>query len=311
MTRFLRIGLLVIGPGLAGCGAASVPPATSPPDPASAPYSASITWVQRSAEYEAVVLQTYRHAQAELERVSGGRPAGAWAVILDADETVISNLVYQQELERAGQTHTSALFGAWARRREAVPLPGAKAFLDRVRALGGRIAIVTNRLASECDDTRAVFDRYELAYDVMLCRADGTPSDKNPRFGAVASGAWPGASGPLEILAWVGDNILDFPGLHRLSASKARAPTARSARASSCCRIRCTAAGSSSNRGNCRSAVRLRRLSVRSHDRRLSPKPPSEPRRADARLGRTEVSGELISARSSAPVPNLGVSRRP
>jgi acid phosphatase len=222
VMRCLRLGLLVVGPALAGCMAASVPPATSPPSapaaasPASAPapvYSASVTWVQRSAEYQAIVAQTYRQAQTAVESASRGKPSGSWAVILDADETVISNLAYQQALERAGETHTAARFGAWARRREAVPLPGAQAFLDRVRRLGGRIAIVTNRLGSECDDTRAVFDRHQLAYDVMLCRADGTPSDKNPRFATVASGTWPGASGPLEILAWVGDNILDFPGL--------------------------------------------------------------------------------------------------
>jgi 5'-nucleotidase (lipoprotein e(P4) family) len=192
-----------------------VPPAASLPRvPA---YSASIRWVEQSAEYQALVRQTYWLAQAAIESASRGKPVRSWAVILDADETVISNLVYQQELERAGQTHTAALWNAWVRRREAVPLPGAKAFLDRVRALGGRVAIVTNRLGSECDDTRAVFDRHQLTYDVMLCRADGTPSDKSPRFAAVAAGTWPGASGPVEVLAWVGDNILDFPGLTQAS----------------------------------------------------------------------------------------------
>ena len=97
--------------------------------------------------------------------------------------------------------------------KAATPLPGAKAFLDAVHGLGGRIVIVTNRLASECDDTRAVFAAHALVYDAMLCRAEGTPSDKNPRFAAVASGTWPGASGPLEVVAWIGDNILDFPNL--------------------------------------------------------------------------------------------------
>ena len=45
-------------------------------------------------------------------------------------------------------------------RREATPLPGAAAFLARVRELGGRIAIVTNRLESECADTEAVFQTH-------------------------------------------------------------------------------------------------------------------------------------------------------
>jgi predicted secreted acid phosphatase len=47
----------------------------------------------------------------------------------------------------------------------------------------------------------------------MLCRPDGTPSDKNPRFQAVAAGRSSASASPLEIVAFVGDNILDFPSL--------------------------------------------------------------------------------------------------
>jgi predicted secreted acid phosphatase len=101
------------------------------------------------------------------------------------------------------------------RRREATPLPGAAAFLARVRALGGRIAIVTNRLESECADTVALFKTHGLAFDVILCRPDKGPSDKNPRFEAVAAGKTPAGNTPLEVVAFVGDNILDFPGLNQ------------------------------------------------------------------------------------------------
>jgi predicted secreted acid phosphatase len=66
-----------------------------------------------------------------------------------------------------------------------------------VRALGGRIAIVTNRLQSECADTAAVFERHQLAHDALLCRPDAGPSDKNPRFEAVASGRTPASSTPV------------------------------------------------------------------------------------------------------------------
>ena len=38
------------------------------------------------------------------------------------------------------------------------------------------------------------------------------PSDKNPRFEAVARGTTPAGLPPLEVVAFVGDNILDFPG---------------------------------------------------------------------------------------------------
>jgi predicted secreted acid phosphatase len=72
---------------------------------------------------------------------------------------------------------------------------------------------VTNRLQSECDDTAAVFHGGGLVFDAMLCRPDGGPSDKNPRFAAVASGQTPAGPAPIEVAVFVGDNIQDFPSL--------------------------------------------------------------------------------------------------
>ena len=134
-------------------------------------------------------------------------------MVLDADETIISNFLYQLERARLGLGYSAESWNAWVKRREATPLPGAARFLSRVRELGGRIAIVTNRLGSECADTEAVFRAHALVYDAMLCRPDGTPSDKNPRFASVASGQALGLSTPVEVVAFVGDNILDFPQL--------------------------------------------------------------------------------------------------
>jgi 5'-nucleotidase (lipoprotein e(P4) family) len=160
-----------------------------------------------------VFVQTYRLAERHVEQEAAGRQAGSWAVVLDADETILDNAQYQLERFRAGLGFTQESWTAWVRRREATPLPGAARFLSRVRELGGRIAVVTNRLQSECEDTIAVFRQHQLAFDAMLCRPDGTPSDKNPRFRAVAAGLKETGGRPLEILAFVGDNILDFPSL--------------------------------------------------------------------------------------------------
>jgi 5'-nucleotidase (lipoprotein e(P4) family) len=172
-----------------------------------------VSWVRDAAEFHAVVLQTYRAATGRVEEQAAARTAGSWAVILDADETVINNLQYQIERGRLGLGFTPESWNAWVKRREATPLPGAARFLARVRELGGRIAIVTNRLGSECDDTEAVFRAHALMYDVMLCRPDGTPSDKNPRFAAVERGQAFGLAAPLDVVVVIGDNIHDFPGL--------------------------------------------------------------------------------------------------
>ena len=158
-----------------------------------------------------MVIQTYRMATMRVDGQVTGRAPGTWAVILDADETVLSNLQYQIERRQSG--YSAETWAAWVRRREATPMPGVRAFLAHVHDRGGRIAVVTNRLQSECVDTEAVFRANALIYDAMLCRADGGPSDKNPRFAAVAAGQTPAGSMPLDIVAFIGDNILDFPSL--------------------------------------------------------------------------------------------------
>jgi 5'-nucleotidase (lipoprotein e(P4) family) len=196
-------------PGATAQAPTGPPPSAPAPPAATAGERLEIRWVERSAEYEALVRQVYRTATAHVERAAAGRAAGTWGVVLDADETVISNLPYQQAL--AGRPYDEAAWTAWVRRREATALPGAAAFLDRVRALGGRIAIVTNRREPVCDDTKAVFDARGLAYDLMLCRTGA--GDKNPRFEAVQSGLLPSTLPPLAIVAFVGDNIGDFPAL--------------------------------------------------------------------------------------------------
>jgi 5'-nucleotidase (lipoprotein e(P4) family) len=209
---------LLLAIALSAACRATAPSATpSPPGvPSDAPVavrpSPAVRWVRDSAEHRALFLQVFRAAAAHVEGEAVRREPGTWAVVTDADETVLDNSQYQLERERQGRGFTRESWRAWIERREAIPLPGAAAFLARVRALGGRVAVVTNRRASECPDTEAVFREHGLAYDVMLCRDEDGPGDKGPRFDAVTRGTTPAGLPPLEIVAVLGDNVRDFPG---------------------------------------------------------------------------------------------------
>jgi len=174
-----------------------------------APPPRSLRWVQRSAEYRALFLQTYRAATEHVERAAEQRAAGTWGIVTDADETALSNVQYEVELMRTGEetASTDPRFDEWVARRAATPLPGAAEFLRRVRALGGRIAIITNRPPAACPATEDVLKKWALPYDVLLCGS----GDKNPRFESVRSGAAFGGGGPVEVVAYLGDNIRDFP----------------------------------------------------------------------------------------------------
>jgi predicted secreted acid phosphatase len=149
-------------------------------EPVELPYE--IHWVRNSAEYVAALEQTYRFATEVLERRSAGKVAGMWAVAIDADETLISNSLQSKEraLER-NKGYFEHEWDAWVNRKEAPALPGAMAFLERVKELG-----------------------------VMLCR--GETRDKQPRWTSVEDGTASPDLPPLEIIMWVGDNIHDFPG---------------------------------------------------------------------------------------------------
>ena len=159
-------------------------------------------------------LQTYRLAAAALERRSAGLAAGTWGVILDADETVIDNSPYQQELARRRATFDAATWNEWVMRGAAAALPGAAEFTRRVRERGGRVVIVTNREQAQCDATRANLDRVGIAPDAVLCKTESN-SFKDARFDAVAKGTPPSTLPPLRVVMWVGDNIQDFPRLRQ------------------------------------------------------------------------------------------------
>lgn len=222
----MRVSLaaLLISATAVACAPATRPTVGTLPAAAARPTPPSVLWTQRSAEHQVIFEQIYAGATRSLDSLAGGR-SGGWAVILDADETVIDNSEYQRRRAEMDSAYTSESWTAWVAERAATPLPGAAAFLRHVRELGGRVVIVTNRNQVECDDTRANLVAVQLPTDLVLCRPDGPGgSDKNARFAAVRDGTADPALPPLEVVMWVGDNIQDFPGLDQ-SARSAPAAT--------------------------------------------------------------------------------------
>ena len=181
-----------------------------------------VRWFRVSAEYGAIARSVYRAATEAVTNAANGKARDSWAVVLDADETVLDNSVFQRDLTRGTAPFSEELWATFVRTRSSIPVPGAKAFLERVRDLGGRIVIVTNRFDNLCDDTRENFKLQGLPFDVVLCRAQAgkNTGDKNPRFAAAATGAAFGDTKAREVLAFVGDNIHDFPAMSQTLRDK-------------------------------------------------------------------------------------------
>ncbi len=171
----------------------------------------SIHWVRNSAEYRAAALQAYRMAYQRLAPKVAQKDPGTWAVVMDADETILNNSEYQKERAALGQGFSPDSWDEWVHRKAATAVPGAVAFSNHVFGLGGYLAVVTNRTDAQCDDTRANLDALAFSYDVVLCMTD--KSDKNPRFQQIAAGQ-AGLVPAVSIEMYVGDQVTDFPALN-------------------------------------------------------------------------------------------------
>ena len=112
-----------------------------------------ILWVKHSAEYQAIATQVYRDATDDLPGFIedktwnvltgyGDSSALPPAVILDVDETVVSNVNFQLTYERPFANHK---LDTWAASTPALPIPGVKSFVDTARSLGVTVFFVTNR----------------------------------------------------------------------------------------------------------------------------------------------------------------------
>ncbi len=173
-----------------------------------APLGNDIKWYQRASERKGLSLQAYALAGATL---TAKAPTGAWAAVLDIDETTLDNSTIQHERADLGLGFSQAAWTGWVNRKAAAAIPGALALTQKVHALGGKVVFVTNRLAAtECAQTEENLHTLGFTYDAILCKT--TTSDKNPRFDQLTSGQTGIAGlGAVTIAAFFGDNIQDFP----------------------------------------------------------------------------------------------------
>jgi 5'-nucleotidase (lipoprotein e(P4) family) len=206
--------LIVMAMTFAAC-ATKPAPVVAPAAPATIP--SGLRWYLTAAEKPALYEQIYRIAGDRVLQLAAGHQRGSWVVIADADETLLDNAEYQLMLAHNGQKYSEPTWQAWVRLRHSVATPGSRDFIDRVLAAGGQVVVVTNRAEAICEDTRANLRSENLRVAAVLCAPQDPATgkmlqDKNPRFEAVQNGTAVAGLPALHVLAWVGDNIKDFPG---------------------------------------------------------------------------------------------------
>jgi 5'-nucleotidase (lipoprotein e(P4) family) len=187
------------------------PPMAAQAQPA--PASREIKWMRDSREYVELTRQIYGQAAAGVRALAAGE-AGPWAVVMDLDETVLDNSVYQLDRAAYGVPFDTVSWNAWVRRAEAGAVPGAAEFIAAVRRAGGRLAFLSGREESVAGDTRRNLAALGLTQDGdLICLRDAAGAyTKRARRAEIRLGrgrcAW---NTPVRVLAYVGDAMGDFP----------------------------------------------------------------------------------------------------
>jgi len=172
-------------------------------------------YMQNSAEYRAICLQTYawsesllrvkvRGAKGAMERNHENKPL---AVVMDLDETVIDNGSFQSYLDRESKDYSEADWQRYEQTPGDVGLvPGALEFIRSAEAMGVQPVYISNRWAK--NQTHTVEALRRLGINVngiehrLLLREEGKSSNKDERR-AVASKLY-------NVLMYFGDNLRDF-----------------------------------------------------------------------------------------------------
>lgn len=120
-----------------------------------------ILWVKHSAEYSAITRQVYQSAEKDLAAFIADtdwsampghpkRPGLPPAVVLDVDETVVSNVDFQLAFERP---FTNRKMYDFFQEHEAIPVAGAVDFVAAARSAGVAVFFVTNRPCEPIEGT--------------------------------------------------------------------------------------------------------------------------------------------------------------
>ena len=120
-----------------------------------------LLWVKHAAEYQAVATQVYRDATDDLPAYIddkswsampgyGGMSELPPAVILDVDETVVSNVDFQLIFERPYTNHKR---DTWSSNHDSLVIPGVNRFVDAARDAGVTVFFITGRPCEPKDGT--------------------------------------------------------------------------------------------------------------------------------------------------------------
>ncbi len=165
------------------------------------------TWMQRSAEYEALCYQAFNGAKSYLYQSieAHAEEDKPLAIITDIDETVLDNSPNAVHQGLKGELFDAQEWTRWCAMAVADTVPGAVAFLREAAENGIEIFYVSNRIEAEREGTLLNLQKYDFpnADDDHLLLKTSTSSKDERRAKILET---------HDVIIYMGDQLTDFPG---------------------------------------------------------------------------------------------------
>jgi 5'-nucleotidase (lipoprotein e(P4) family) len=175
----------------------------------SAEYRAACHQCFRWAEMIVQLKQQLRHAQADS---SNAKPL---AVVMDLDETILDNGWFQTQQIRDRVAFDMQRWSTWEEKgsEKVRVIPGAVAFIKRMRELGVAPVFISNRNSKALKQTLETLERFEIGVpeNQVLLADDQTGSDKTSRRAKVSQ--------RFDVVLYLGDNLRDFDERFKFNAA--------------------------------------------------------------------------------------------
>jgi acid phosphatase len=183
-----------------------------------------ILWVRNAAEWEALALQAYGAATEDLPRLLADTTFSALpgqtgavdlppAIIVDVDETMVSNVLFQLSFEPPFANHK---LDEWNESNPSIPVPGAPEFINFALSSGVTLFYVTNRPCGPLQGNDDPCPQEQITIDDL--NESGMPADSEHVLLAEEMPAWTDEkkvrreliAKDYRVIMLVGDDLGDF-----------------------------------------------------------------------------------------------------
>jgi acid phosphatase len=192
-------------------------------------------WTQRSVEYRGNALTVFALAKIRLDQAladkswtaAPGEQKGDYqnlppAVVLDVDETLIDNSLYQVWMLKNNQTFSTKTWNQFCAAQVSLAIPGAVDFTKYADSKGVKVFYISNRDASTEKDTRE--NMAKLGFPMGGNVDTFLMQNEKPDWGSAKSVRRAVVTKDYRVLLNIGDNFGDFDDRYRSSeADRAKA----------------------------------------------------------------------------------------